>query len=50
MTQKETALSMHANSTGVATTGFQLLLSILLLLAQMGVSWAGHPHCPSSLL
>lgn len=51
MMQKETALSVHANSTDVATMGFQLLLlSILLLLASMGVSWTAQPHCPSSLL
>lgn len=33
MMQKETALSMHANSLGVATAGFQLLCVICPLAA-----------------
>lgn len=43
----KTALSIDANSSGEATVGFEL--RVFHPLAVLGVSWAAHPHRPSSV-
>lgn len=50
MMQEETALSLHANSTGRGRRGLSGTLCHLSSCYFVGVSWAARLHCPSSLL